>query len=210
MSPTRYVRVERGKYCLVTRQMTSLLQYSPPTLSDFYVLTAIPNAPKHTGILPLSDSEEKMKIPRSTLYAAGGGATPAKMAERIHYRHNTTPLNTVFFSQSNIDNLQSQIKASVLAMSNGEYVIDNQSEDDLHLIMRAYYLQYAPNNPANVAMELSELNERVVSFASNRIMVEIVSYKRYRKDILDFPDPIERPIDVKVYGTRTGELKSFF
>jgi hypothetical protein len=191
--------------------MTSLLQYAPPTLSDFYTRTAIPDAPKHTGLLPLSDGEAKLKIPQPSLYASGGeGAKPTRIAEQIQYRHTNTPLNTVFFSASNMDNLQGQIKAAVLSLSKGEYVIDNQNEDDLHLIMRSYYLQYAPNNPANVAAELAELNERVVSFASNRIMVEIVAYKRYRKDILDFPDPIERPIDVKVYGTRTGELKSFF
>jgi hypothetical protein len=116
----------------------------------------------------------------------------------------------VFFSQSNVDNLQAQIKAEVLTLSGGEYVIGNQNTDDLHLIMRSYYLQYAPNNPTNVANELQELNERVLRYASNRIMVEIVAYKRYRKDILDFPAPIDRPVDVKVYGTRTGELKSFF
>lgn len=191
--------------------MTSLLQYAPPSLSDFYTRSAIPNAPKHTGLLPLSDSEEKLKIPQPSLYATGGtGAPPERIAEQIHYRHNNTPLNTVFFSASNMDNLQGQIKATVYAMSKGEYVISNQNETDLHIIMRAYYLQYAPNNPANVAAELAELNERVVNFASNRIMVEIVSYKRYRKDILDFPEPLDRPVDVKVYGTRTGELKSFF
>jgi len=190
--------------------MASLLQYAPPTLSDFYVRTAIPNAPKHTGLLPLSDSDEKLKIPQPSLYASGKGTTPTKISEQIQYRHGSTPLNTVFFSQSNIDNLQTQLKAAVLTMSGGEYVISDQNTDDLHLIMRSYYLQYAPNNPANVATELQELNERVISFSSNRIMVEIVAYKRYRKDILDFPDPIERPVDVKVYGTRTGELKSFF
>lgn len=41
-------------------------------------------------------------------------------------------------------------------------------------------------------------------------MVEIVAYKHFRKDILDFPEPIERPKDMQIYGTRTGELKSFF
>jgi hypothetical protein len=50
----------------------------------------------------------------------------------------------------------------------------------------------------------------VVAYASNRIMVEIVAYKRFRKDILDFPEPIARSIDTHVFGTRTGELKSFF
>jgi hypothetical protein len=40
--------------------------------------------------------------------------------------------------------------------------------------------------------------------------VEVEAYRYYRKDILDFPAPIANPVDVKIYGTRTGELKSFF
>lgn len=191
--------------------MASLVQYWVSSLSDFYTGTAIPNAPKHTGRLPLSDSEEKLPIPRGTLYATDEPmSTPSLVAEQIQYRHNNTPLNTVFFSQSNMTNLQQKIHDAVLSMSNGEHNIGPQSEADLMLIMRSYYLQYGQNDPSNVATELDQLNQRVLAFASNRIMVEIVAYKRFRKDILDFPEPIARPIDVHIYGTRTGELKSFF
>ena len=191
--------------------MASLVQYWVNSLSDFYTGTAIPNAPKHTGRLPLSDSEEKLPIPRGTLYAMNEPtSTPSLVAEHIQYRHNNTPLNTVFFSQSNMANLQQKIHGAVLEMSKGEHSISPQSEADLMLIMRSYYLQYGENDPSNVATELDQLNQRVVSFAANRIMVEIVAYKRFRKDILDFPEPIARPMDMHIYGTRTGELKSFF
>jgi hypothetical protein len=180
------------------------------SLSDFYTQTAIKNAPKHTGKLPLSDEEARMPVPGESLYTNDPHVVPKTVAEAIHYRHSDTPLNTVFFGQSNIDNLQGQIRSTVLLMSNGEFSISPQNEDDLKLIMRSYYLQYAENNPRRVAQELDELNRRVVDFSSNRIMVEIYAYKRYRKDILDFPDPIANPINVDIYGTRTGELKSFF
>jgi hypothetical protein len=76
--------------------------------------------------------------------------------------------------------------------------------------MRSYYLQYAKNDPSRVADELAELNKRVLHFAANRIAVEVEAYRYYRKDIMDFPAPIANPMDVKIYGTRTGELKSFF
>jgi hypothetical protein len=191
--------------------MSSLVQDWVQSLSDFYTGTAIPNAPKHTGRLPLSDSEEKMSIPRGTLYTMHEPAMiPTQVAEQIQYRHTNTPLNTVFFSEANKANLQQKIHDAVLAASKGEYDIGEQSEADLSLIMRSYYLQYAENDPSEVAAELDKLNQRVVAYASNRIMVEIVAYKRFRKDILDFPEPIERPKDMQIYGTRTGELKSFF
>jgi hypothetical protein len=191
--------------------MSSLVQYWVSALSDFYTGTAIPDAPKHNGRLPLSDSEERLPIPRGTLYAVDEPVMVSQLvAENIQYRHNNTPLNTVFFSESNKANLQQMIHDAVLEMSKGEYNLGPQSEADLLLIMRSYYLQYGENDPDNVATELSQLNQRVVAYSSNRIMVEIVAYKRFRKDILDFPEPIARPLDMHIYGTRTGELKSFF
>jgi hypothetical protein len=132
------------------------------------------------------------------------------MMERINYRHSCTPLNQMFFSQANIANLQTKIKADVLARSNGKYSIDNQSEADLMIIMRSYYLQYGDNDPNIVAKALEELNDRVVSYCGNSIMSEVEAYVYYRKDILDFPAPIANPIATQVYGSRTGELKSFF
>jgi hypothetical protein len=185
-----------------------MVDYTVASLSDFYTKTAIPNAPKHTGRLPLSDKEEKMSVPPAVLYAPEPYMVPDAVSEQIQYRHNNTPLNTVFFSQSNIDKLQADIQTAVRGMVNAS--IDRQSDSDLLLIMRSYYLQYAQNNPSRVAEELEELNQRVVHFASNRIAVEVEAYRYYRKDIMDFPAPIANPMDVKIYGTRTGELKSFF
>jgi hypothetical protein len=190
--------------------MSSIADYSTGSLAEFYTKTAIPNAPKHTGRLPLSDMEEKLSVPKAVLFAPEPSMTSSRVAENVFYRHEETPLNTVFFSQANIDALQTKIHDAVFAMSNGRFNIDRQSDEDLKLIMRSYYLQYAENYPGRVAEELEKLNERVINFSANRIMVEVEAYNYYRKDILDFPAPIANPIDVKIYGTRTGELKSFF
>lgn len=188
--------------------MSSFADYKVASLSDFYTKTAIPNAPKHTGRLPLSGEEEKMSVPPAVLYAPEPYMVPNTVSEQIQYRHNDTPLNTLFFSQSNIDLLQEKLISAVGSMTGAR--IGRQSDPDLLLIMRSYYLQYAQNNPSRVAQELEELNERVIAFASNRVAVEVEAYKYYRKDIMDFPAPIANPMDVHIYGTRTGELKSFF
>jgi hypothetical protein len=76
--------------------------------------------------------------------------------------------------------------------------------------MRSYYLQYAQNDPTRVAEELELLNNRVIGYSANNILVEIESFKYYLKDIMDFPAPIERPVMTNIYGTRTSELRSFF
>lgn len=179
-----------------------------PSLSDFYTQTAIPNAPKHTGRLPLSDQESKLPVPPAVLFAPEPYMTPEAVKEQVFYRHSNTPLNMLFFSQGNIDTLQAMIQTAVRGMVGA--TIDRQSEPDLMLVMRSYYLQYAKNDPSKVSEELAELNERVTNFCANRISVEVEAYRYYRKDILDFPAPISHPLDTHIYGTRTGELKSFF
>jgi hypothetical protein len=188
--------------------MSRIADYSVSSLATFYTETAIPNAPKHTGRLPLSGKEEKLGVPASVLYAPEPYLTPVNVSEQIQYRHSDTPLNKLFFSQGNIDTLQGQIQSTVQQMINA--TIDRQSDSDLLLVMRSYYLQYAQNEPDRLAQELSDLNNRVVNFCANRIAVEVEAYRYYRKDIMDFPEPISNPMNVKQYGTRTGELKSFF
>lgn len=188
--------------------MSGIADYSVPSLSDFYTQTRIPNEPKHKGRLPLSGKEETLAVPRSVLYAPEPYLVPEKVSEQIQYRHTDTPLNRLFFSQGNIDRLQSDIQVAVRGMVNAN--IDRQSDSDLMLVMRSYYLQYAQNNPNNLQQELDELNRRVVHFCANRIAVEVEAYRFYRKDIMDFPAPIQNPVNVGIYGTRVGELKTFF
>jgi len=188
-----------------------LVNPNATSLSDFYTQTAIPNAPKHTGRLPLSGDEEKSTLPPFSLTAKEPYVVPSRVAEQMQYRQEATPLNTVFFSEANLDSLQSEIASAVLQMSGTKrYVIGPQSDADLKTVMRSYYLQYAQNDPTRVGEELTLLNNRVIGWCANNILVEIEAYKYYRQDIEDFPAPIERPVMTNIYGTRTGELKSFF
>jgi hypothetical protein len=170
-------------------------------LADFYTKTAIPDAPKHTGRLPLSDQESRLPIPPAVLFAPEPGMASSVVMERIHYRHSSTSVNEEFFSPENVTRIQNSIQTQVRSMVNAD--IDRQSDVDVMLVMRSYYLQYAGDT-------VEQLNNRVISFCSNRVAVEVEAYRYYRKDILDFPAPIARPIDTQVYGTRVSELKSFF
>jgi len=178
------------------------------SLADFYTKTAIPNAPKLTGRLPLSDREARLTVPAAVLFAPEPSMASGCVKENIQFKHSNTSLNEQFFGPENIEVLQQQIRSAVASMINAQ--IDRQSEPDLLMVMRSYYLTYAQNIPGNEAQELAELNERVVAFCANRIATEVEAYRYYRKDILDFPAPIANPLDTHIYGTRTGELKSFF
>jgi hypothetical protein len=130
--------------------------------------------------------------------------------DMVGHLHTETPLNRVFFSSANIDSLQQKIQDQVFLMSGSKHRIDRQSDDDLVIIMRSYYLMFGRNNNAQVAEELADLNSRVVGYASAKIYSELDFYLFYREDIANFAPPIARPVNTQVYGTRYGELKSFF
>ena len=109
-----------------------LVDLSVTSLSDFYTQTAIPNAPKHTGRLPASASEEKSTLPPYSLTSKEPYVVPSRVAEQMQYRHEATPLNTVYFSEANVENLQREIAAAVLMMSGSKrYIIGPQNDADL-------------------------------------------------------------------------------
>ena len=54
-------------------------------------------------------------------------------------------VNDLFFSQTNIDALQTGMKNLVASKTNGKHIIGNQSENELMIIMRGIYLEYGQN-----------------------------------------------------------------
>lgn len=170
-------------------------------------------APQHGGRVPnINDPDTKDFAARPyKLYSDGPsiiGDDPRR--DLVGHLHKETPLNTVYFSTANIDSIQQAIHDQVSAMSGGKYDIGRQSDDDLRLIMRSYYLMFSRNDPNNIAGELEELNRRVIGYASGKIFSEVDFHMFYRNDLEEFAPAIANPVNVKVYGTRQGELKSFF
>lgn len=185
-------------------------------LAAFFTGTAVWNAPKNTGRVP-DIAQPKGDVGAYKAYRIAGENIRTKdlpatqMSETMHYRQSASDLNTQFFSVANINKVQDDIRYRVYELSGSKkYTIDRQSDDDVFIIMRSYYLQYARNDPDRVAEELASLNRRVVEYAANHILTEIEAYKYYRADQENFPEPIAAPTNANVYGTRTGELKSFF
>ena len=184
-------------------------------LNRFYIETAIPDAPKHTGFVPNLIDPETQSVQAFRTFDMHkeeprlpyGSTFQQQATIRIH---TSTPLNQSFFSETNIQHLQDEIRYGVWKASNNQYVIDPQNPDDLKIVMRSYYLQSSTHDPDKVQQELDALNSRVVGFAVDRVMVEVKQYVKYRKDILEYPDPISRPVNVNITGSKSAEFKSFF
>jgi hypothetical protein len=187
-----------------------------PKVENHYNMTSTHQqypAPSHGGRVPnINDPAARgfAAVPYK-MYADGKpilGSDPR--GDLVGHIHKATALNTVFFSEANIEKLQSDIRHQVLLMSGGKYNIDRQNDDDLKIVMRSYYLMFGLNDPNQVARELEDLNSRVVGYCAAKIYSEVDFHMFYRKDLEDFAPAIANPMNTQVYGTRTGELRSFF
>ena len=113
-------------------------------------------------------------------------------------------LNSAFFSQRNINNIQKQIQRKVLEKTN--YTIGRQSDLQLQIIMRSIYLQYSKNLNCDYANQIRELDKKVTDFAVDRIVIEISQFLEYRKEVSRIPDPISLPKNLSNAGEKSSSL----
>ena len=119
-------------------------------------------------------------------------------------------LNQTFFSPANVQIVQNQIRRTVYDSSNGRYLIDPQSVDDLLIIMRAMYLSYGRNQPTHVREQIIELNKRVADWCVPKIISEASMYETYRHDVANLPVPMSHPVNISQSGTKTKPMPNFF
>lgn len=123
--------------------------------------------------------------------------------------HTNTPLNSLFFSRENIDALQQGIRYLVAKHSDNKYIIGNQSEVELQIVMRAVYLQDAKHKPYGVVQQVQELNKLVLDYCVPRILEEVKMYNHYKQDVSQLPMPLERGQFSSAKGTRVLESREF-
>jgi hypothetical protein len=145
------------------------------------------------------------------------------MHERIALKNKATSYNSalagndwednilarVYFSAENIQILQNGLRAGVYAMSNQKIVIPPQNQDQLKIIMRSTYLQYAEHFPDNIRGQVERLNKIVWDFAVPTVYNEAVGYLKYMQDQSSLVMPIDRPLHIdREY--KQLELKPWF
>ena len=127
-------------------------------------------------------------------------------------RGNVTPndLNQIFFSPANVQIVQNKLRREVYERSNGEFLIDNQSVEELMTIMRAMYLQYGKNQPDHIREQIEELNQLVANWSVPKIVAECSMHKTYLHDIQHMPVPLSQPVLLTQKGTKSGTFDRFF
>ena len=113
-------------------------------------------------------------------------------------------LETIFFSEENIDLINKQLILSVYYNSNKQFKIQNQSTDNLIIIMRYIFIEYARHLPYDILKQIKELNNRVVDEIVPTIITNINQKIDYLKEINNPRQLLELPQNVH----KTKNLKS--
>ena len=127
----------------------------------------------------------------------------------LNGEYETTLLSNLFFSAENIQIIQNGIRAGVYKRSNGMYIVGNQKCDELKIIMRSIFLQYAKNQPTHISSQIETLNTMVLNYAVNQVYGEAEGYMKYKRDASTMYTPIAHPVMSKT-NDKQLELKKWF
>lgn len=116
-------------------------------------------------------------------------------------------VNTLFFSQQNVDALQHGIRYTIYKKT-GE-IISNQNDRELQVIMRSIYLQYSKNLEFDVLEQIRDLNKKILDMIIPKIIIEMSQYRVYLKDASQLPTPIDRGENTSTTGTKFLVQKEF-
>jgi hypothetical protein len=102
-------------------------------------------------------------------------------------------LAQVYFSAENIQIVQNGIRAGVYRMSEGKYNVPPQNIDNVKIIMRSIYMQYAEHYPKDITGQVERLNQLVLEYAVPNVFNEAVAYFKYVQDQSTLAVPMDRP-----------------
>lgn len=137
-------------------------------------------------------------------------AEPNFVADMLRGNLNPSEVALAYFTPRNAAILQESIRRGVLEKSgNKRYMIDDQDIDELKMIMRGIYYQYAKNNEFDIHGQVRELNKLVIDWCVPRILSEIDQYNYYLKDISHMPVPLTQPMSMSSAGTRSLPFQPF-
>lgn len=118
---------------------------------------------------------------------------PTDYREALNGNLEDNVLAQVFFCPENMKIIQNGMKAEVYKLSDGKYIIPNQNVNNLKIIMRSVYLQYAENYVNNITQQVERLNRIVLDYCVPNVFNSAVSYEKYCSDQSSLVVPISHP-----------------
>jgi hypothetical protein len=159
---------------------------------------------------PYSAGASGTSVPDSAGFAYQTKTEKSFVGDMLRGNWDKNPVADMFFTATNVKFIQDSIRKEVYTRSGSKkYTIDDQSVDELKMIMRGIYLQYAKNNPFDVKGQVQQLNSLVIEWCAPRILSEIDHYYYYLNDISHMPVPLSQPVSMSSAGTRSLPLQPF-
>ncbi len=134
---------------------------------------------------------------------------PSSYRDALQGNWKDSPLSLAYFSAQNISILQNGIRRGVYEKSKGQYLVDNQSEDVLKVVMRSVFLQYSANMLDKITEQIKSLNKIVLDYCIKQVYGEVQGYQQYLYDASTLVVPIERPV-LSSTEDKTLEWKRWF
>lgn len=94
-----------------------------------------------------------------------------------------TDVESLFFSDENIELINKQLILYVWKKSNNLYKINFQDKDKLLIIMRYVYLEFSRNLPYNIKKQINELNCIVINEIGPTVITNFEQKLGYLRDI---------------------------
>ena len=115
-----------------------------------------------------------------------------------------TPLFDAFFSNHNIERIQTQLR--IIIREKTGYTIDRQDVNQLVIIMRGMFAMHANPNAQDPDAETRRLNAYVLSEIVPMVGTGLSQYLGYLRDASQMHVPLERPKNMSIKGHNTFEL----
>jgi len=112
-------------------------------------------------------------------------------------------LEEVYFLDDNIDIIQKKIIMDVYTKSNKKFLIQKQNKEDIVVIMKYIFNEYAQHLPFKIKEQIIELDNKVSQIISIDIIKNLNSHEKYIRDSTQQPTLLDRPLNVTGAGNRT-------
>jgi hypothetical protein len=121
-----------------------------------------------------------------------------------------TNVESLYFSDENIDLINKKLILYVWNKSNKLYKINYQDKDKLLIIMRYVYLEYSKNLPYNIKEQLEELNCITVGEIGPNVITNFEQKLGYLRDIEQIQQPVPLPQSTSKMKTLPTANKDLF
>lgn len=109
---------------------------------------------------------------------------------------DSNTLSQIFYSDQNIELINKQLILTIFKKTNGKIRIPNQSYNDLKVVMRWVYINYARNLPFKIKEQIINLNNYVVCELVPNLISASNQYLDYLRDIDKPLEPLPPPVNV--------------